>query len=127
MLQVKPKRLLIVEDDPSLSRVLTFLLVRDGLEISTTNSVSSAIKLCKQQQPDLIVLDLSLINGEGYQVIEWLQLNAKLPFPFIIIYTARDISAFEHQQFQPIVNHIFVKSRVQPALFQQKVFSLLDV
>ncbi|MGF1576681.1 MAG: PleD family two-component system response regulator [Cyanophyceae cyanobacterium] len=125
-LQIKTKRLLIVEDDPSLSRVLSFLLVRDDLEITTTPSVFSAINLCQFQQPDLIVLDLSLIDGEGYQVIEWLQSNAKEPFPSIIIYTARDITTSELIQFQPIVDHIFTKSRIDPCDFQQTVFGLLD-
>ncbi len=125
-LQIKTKRLLIVEDDPSLSRVLSFLLGRDDLEISTTPSVFSAINLCQDQQPDLIVLDLALIDGEGYQVIEWLQSNAKAPFPAIIIYTARDITTSELIQFQPIVDHIFTKSRIDPCDFQQTVFYLLD-
>ncbi len=117
------KKLLIVEDDPDLQRVLSLLLTREGHSISTATSVTQAIAACQAEDPDLIVLDLTLLDQKGSDVIQWLQSNQQ--DPILVIYTAHDLSEPEYRFFQSASQHIFVKSRVDPIQFQQTIFQLL--
>lgn len=118
-----PKRLLIVEDDPDLQRVLSHLLTREGHSISTATSVIPAIAACQTEDLDLIILDLTLLDGTATEVIRWLQSNKQ--DPIIVIYTALDLSESEYRFFRSASQHIFIKCRVDPIQFQQTIFQLL--
>ncbi|MHC5114042.1 MAG: response regulator [Planctomycetota bacterium] len=60
-------RILIVEDDETTREVLTMALSRDGYEIITAAEGAEAIEMAEREQPDLIVMDLSLPGVDGWQ------------------------------------------------------------
>jgi CheY-like chemotaxis protein len=70
----RPRRLLIVEDDPP-SRIATdFLCLRLGFETASAGTVAEAVPLLRWP-PDVILLDLMLPDGNGLEVLrlvrEW--------------------------------------------------------
>lgn len=81
--------LLIVEDDPALSRMLEFLLERNGFNISLTGNTADADKSIAVQIPDVIILDWMLPGMDGLDYIGKLKshpLTADIP---IIMLTAK--------------------------------------
>ena len=62
------RRLLLVEDDPSIVDHLTVFLQQEGFVVRAVPGERSAILLLTDWRPDLILLDLSLSDGSGFSV-----------------------------------------------------------
>ena len=74
----KGKRILVVDDDSSIQRVLRRNLMASGYEVLVADDGRQAIELVRVQQPDLILLDLWMpgeIDGMGVcmRVRQWTQ------------------------------------------------------
>jgi DNA-binding response OmpR family regulator len=79
-------KILVVEDDLSLSDVLAFTLRRAGFEVTAAFDGLSALELWQAEQPDLIVLDLNLPKLDGLAVCRQIRQQAQTP---IIILSVR--------------------------------------
>ncbi|MDE2144597.1 MAG: response regulator [Patescibacteria group bacterium] len=64
------KKVLLVEDDPFLSQLLSTRMQRAGLEVSKAVDGEEAVNFLKQNKPDLVLLDLILPKKSGFQVLE---------------------------------------------------------
>lgn len=75
--QIGMLRCLIVEDQVMFLQLLCKLLqATPGLEIvATATSCHEGLKACQQHRPEVLILDLSLPDGEGLQVARYLQLQ----------------------------------------------------
>jgi two-component system KDP operon response regulator KdpE len=62
------KRILIVDDDPRLIRLIREVLGAAGYEVLTSASGESAIQALALEQPDLLLLDIMLPDMDGFQV-----------------------------------------------------------
>jgi PAS domain S-box-containing protein len=63
-------RLLLVDDHPDTARTLARLLTRSGYEVRTANSVAGALKLAAAEPFDLVVSDIGLPDGTGYELMQ---------------------------------------------------------
>lgn len=79
-------KILVVEDDLSLSDVLAFTLRRAGYEVVTAFDGVAALQLWQAENPDLIVLDLNLPKMDGLAVCRQIRSLAQTP---IIILSVR--------------------------------------
>src|SRR4051812_31732697 len=67
-------RILVVEDDPTMTDMLRILLEDSGYSILTAESGEEALELAHEQVPDLITLDLGLPGGiDGREVVRRLR------------------------------------------------------
>jgi two-component system response regulator VicR len=82
-----PKRLLVVEDDASISQVLQDNLVYEGFEVECATTGDQALDKVQTFIPDLILLDLMLPGQSGFDVCEALSNGPQRPA--IIVLTAR--------------------------------------
>jgi DNA-binding response OmpR family regulator len=80
------KRILVVEDDTSLARVLRDNLAFDGFDVDWVTSGHAALKRVKVAAPDLVVLDIMLPDTSGFDLCGLLRQGRQTP---IIILTAR--------------------------------------
>src|SRR6188474_350019 len=67
------RRLLLVEDDPTLRQALTFNLAREGYEVSSTADGESALEAARNERLDLILLDVMLPGMSGLEVLRALR------------------------------------------------------
>jgi len=79
-------KILVVEDDRSLRDALTYNLRREDYTPITAEDAESALILARQESPDLILLDLMLPRGNGFDVCRSIRAFSTAP---IIIMTAR--------------------------------------
>ncbi|HVB73253.1 MAG TPA: response regulator transcription factor [Ktedonobacteraceae bacterium] len=83
----KEKRILIVEDDPSIQRALKRSLLVNGYEVIIVASGRQALEMARAQQPDLILLDLCLPGDmDGMDVCTQFRQWSQVP---IIVVSAR--------------------------------------
>ena len=83
-----PTKIMIVEDNPDIRQALEVQLRTANYSTVWAEDAAGAIDLCAEEAPDLILLDLGLVGGDGFMVMERLkQLNAQTP---ILVLSARD-------------------------------------
>jgi two-component system, OmpR family, response regulator len=70
---VSPTRLLIVEDSALAASALRLLFEESGYDVSVAATVKRAIELATSVQPDLMLLDLTLGDGDGLTVLKQLR------------------------------------------------------
>jgi two-component system, OmpR family, KDP operon response regulator KdpE len=86
-MKTKEKRILIVEDDPSIQRILKRSLLVNGYEVTVVDSGRQAVELVRTLQPDLILLDLCLPGDiDGMEVCIRVRELSQAP---IIVVSAR--------------------------------------
>ena len=83
---VKP-RIVIIEDEPEISRFLEASLIKQGYGVKTVSNGKSGLKILSVHPPDLIILDLGLADMDGKAVIKSVREWSSIP---IIILSARD-------------------------------------
>lgn len=79
-------RILVVEDDPSVSQLIRLYLVQDGHEVITIDDGAKAIDAARTSNPSLILLDLMLPGMSGEEICGVLRQESDVP---IIMVTAR--------------------------------------
>jgi DNA-binding response OmpR family regulator len=80
------KRVLVVEDDPTVSEVVVRYLRREGLAVEAVADGPAALAAAAAHWPDLVVLDLMLPGLDGIEVCR--RLRAEAPVPVVML-TAR--------------------------------------
>ena len=81
------KRILIVEDDAALARVLSDNLAFYGFEVETVDDGAEVIRRVRAFSPDLVLLDLSLPGPDGFELCGLIRQGGRTP---VIMLTARD-------------------------------------
>jgi len=84
--RMRPRRILIVEDDPKTSASIEMYLRHEGYRTDVARSGDEGLARARQQAPDLVILDLMLPGKNGLEVCGALRVESKLP---IIMLTAR--------------------------------------
>ncbi len=94
------RRILVIEDDPVLSRILARNLARRGVEVQVAASAEAALDLMGGWQPDLLVLDLELPGRTGWEVVRRLRASGR-QIPVVII-TGGPLPMRRIAEFQPL-------------------------
>ena len=84
-----PASILIADDDPNILRALTFLMRRQGHEVRTATDGSEALAAVTEATPDLLLLDVMMPRGNGYDVCRTLRASSDYNDVRIVILTAR--------------------------------------
>jgi DNA-binding response OmpR family regulator len=83
---VSGKRVLVVDDDEDLVRILSLNLLTEGFEVSTAFDGMSAVMRTHKDHPDLIILDLKMPAGDGFSVLEKIKCSTKtFAIPVVIL------------------------------------------
>jgi len=86
MMQASSGRILVVEDEESISGPFAEALRRAGFEPLVTGTAAGALRLAEESEPDLVMLDLALPDGDGRDVCRELRRRSDVP---IVMLTAR--------------------------------------
>jgi DNA-binding response OmpR family regulator len=83
----RPK-LLVVEDEDSLAKVLRMRLEIEGFDVRTAGDGAEALELVREQRPDLVVCDLMMPVMDGKEFTRAMRADAKLKSIPILILSA---------------------------------------
>jgi two-component system KDP operon response regulator KdpE len=83
------KKILIVDDDLDMLRLLNSQLRADGYEVVSAQDGVSCISEARKEKPDLILLDLGLPAGDGFIALERLRGLLPLTGTPIVVLTGR--------------------------------------
>jgi DNA-binding response OmpR family regulator len=79
-------RVLLVEDERSIAEPFAEALAREGFEPLLARTAAAALDLARTENPDLVLLDLALPDGDGREVARILRRESAVP---IVMVTAR--------------------------------------
>jgi two-component system, OmpR family, response regulator len=83
-----PVRILVVDDEPTLTDLLTMALRYEGCEVRSAATGNSAVRTAREFQPDAVVLDVMLPDLDGLEVLR--RLRGHSPDVPVLFLTARD-------------------------------------
>ncbi|MDQ6961709.1 MAG: response regulator [Mariprofundaceae bacterium] len=111
-------RLLIAEDDPVQQDAMSQLLASNNVELLTASTGQEALDILRQVHVDCMVLDLSLPDMSGEQVLEVIaqeegHINQGHVLP-IIVHTGKDLNVDEVERLQGMSKSIIVKGSYSP-------------
>ena len=83
------QRILVVDDDQQIVRLVRSYLEQAGMTVLTAFDGDSAMHIIKKERPDLIVLDVMLPGHNGFSITRWLRADAHLSDIPILMLTAK--------------------------------------
>ncbi|MFT4539702.1 MAG: CheY-like chemotaxis protein [Planctomycetota bacterium] len=90
-------KILVVDDDLRIAQSLGIRLKSVGLEVVMANDGFEAVQKAIGEQPDLIVLDISLPAGDGFTIVERMRTNSKTMMIPVIFITASRRASFRER------------------------------
>ena len=121
-----PAYVLLVEDDEDLASVLTASFHNAAVHIDRAATRQQAIRHCITQPPDLLILDLTLPDGDGFSLVEWLRQQPNLRTLPLVVYSGREISESEMAKLRLGPTEFLTKAKVQPQEVESLVLSMVQ-
>ena len=120
-----PAYVLLVEDDEDLASVLSASFQNAAVHIDHASSRQQAIRQCITRPPDLLILDLTLPDGDGFSLVEWLRQQPTLRALPLVVYSGREISEIEMAKLRLGPTEFLTKAKVQPQEVEDLVLSMV--
>jgi CheY-like chemotaxis protein/two-component sensor histidine kinase len=121
----KPPRVLLVEDDADLAKVILATFERAGVQVHHAATQRKAMELCIASRPDLLILDISLPDGDGFGIVDWLRQQNEMKKLPLVVYSAQDLNEGERKKLRLGPTQFLTKARVQPQDVETLVLSML--
>src|SRR5262249_23311411 len=115
-------RVLLVEDDPAVRKLLAELLRGEGVAVDEAGDGGAALKAVEAARPDLMILDLLLPGTDGFAVIEAVRQGRELAGLPILVVTAKDLTPEERRLLQGRTQALLEKH----LLTQEKLHAQLE-
>ena len=77
------KKILLVEDDPNIVSSLTLFMKNEGYLVDSANGQQTALQKIAQEQYDIILLDISLNDGNGFSTCSAIKSQKDIPIIFL--------------------------------------------
>ncbi len=120
------KKVLIVEDEAPIRRVLEFKLKNSGYQVLIAKNGAQGLELIKTHQPDAVITDIMMPEMDGQQLCE--QSNAlKLNRPFLTIVVTCRIAQDEQQWINQLQDTLFMEKPFSPARLVECIDQYLGI
>lgn len=123
-MEPKGKKILIADDEPDILEILEYNLTVEGFTVIKAKDGDEALQLAKQQQPDLIILDVMMPRKTGMEVCQILRSQADFANTLIIILTALNDEASHLKGFEVGADD-YVSKPISPKVLISRVNALL--
>jgi two-component system alkaline phosphatase synthesis response regulator PhoP len=88
-------KVLVVDDDPDIRRLVEAVLQRDGFIVNSAGSAAEFFKTLHQFKPELVVLDLQLPDEDGFSIIKKLRANVNTANLPVVMLTVQSVDSYK--------------------------------
>lgn len=106
-------RVLVVDDDSTVRDLLIRLLGSSGYQVESSRSGEEALRLIRENPPQVILLDLMMLPLTGFAVLERLQSMPETNNIHVIVLTARELTEAERTLLSRRASHILKKGQTR--------------
>jgi DNA-binding response OmpR family regulator len=85
---MKPYKILVVEDDPNISELMTVTMSSPSHAISCVDNGTEALAKLVEEKPDLVLLDVLIPEPDGWEIYKTIRSSPELIHTRVIIITA---------------------------------------
>lgn len=123
-----PRKILAVDDEKHIVRLVQVNLERQGYEVVTANDGKEALQKVEEEHPDLVVLDVMMPYMDGFEVLQNLRRNAATRDIPVIMLTAKAQDADVFKGWQSGVDCYLTKpfNPMELIAFVKRIFGSLD-
>jgi CheY-like chemotaxis protein len=97
-----PKKIMVVDDEPSLRELVQAVLEAAGLEVITVESGKKCLEKLKTVKPDLVLMDMMMPGISGRETTEEIRKNSKTKTQKIIFLTVAQFSEVGKQALKDL-------------------------
>jgi len=126
MAEETTKKILVVDDEPDVASLLTLMLKSQGYDVITARDGQEALEKARNQNPDLILLDVMLPKMDGYKVARMLKFDENFSHIPIILLTAK-IQEKDRQTGMEMGANDYVTKPFDTALLLSKIKAILQL
>jgi DNA-binding response OmpR family regulator len=83
------KKIMVVDDEPYIARVIKFKLEQEGYNVISANDGQTGLQKIREEKPDLVLLDVMMPGLSGYDVCQQLKQDPALAGIPVVILTAK--------------------------------------
>jgi len=119
-------KILVVEDEPILLRALNVELLSQGFEVISAKDGETALKLARDENPSLVLLDLIMPKLNGFEVLKEIKNNDKTKEIPVIVLSNLGQEKDMKQVFELGAEDYFVKASTDLSELSKKINSILN-
>lgn len=120
-----PAYVLLVEDDLDLASIVIAGFEDANVRIDHAATRQAAIDHCLVARPNLLILDLTLPDGDGFSLVDWLRQQPDLRSLPLVVYSGREVSDSEMSQLRLGPTQFLTKAKVQPHEVEELVLNIV--
>ena len=115
---------LLVEPDPELATSLTRVFPAETIEMHLAHSLQGALDKFFTFQPDVLLLNIGLGDGDSFNLVDWLHLHNRLDRLPILVYSSRDLAVADFRV--PVTpSQFLVRGRIDPNQLEALILTML--
>ncbi|MFL5811670.1 MAG: response regulator transcription factor [Flavisolibacter sp.] len=122
-MDIRPRTVLIADDEPDIIEILKYNLERENYQVITAKDGDEALDKARNFQPDLIVLDMMMPRKSGMEVLELLRAQSAFRDTMIMFLTAISDETTQLKGFSTGADD-YVSKPVSTSVFVSKVNAL---
>ncbi|OGN90401.1 MAG: two-component system response regulator [Chloroflexi bacterium RBG_13_48_17] len=103
------KKILVVDDEPNVVRTLTFVLKKEGYDVSSAENGEEAITRVHESKPNLMFLDVMMPKKNGYEVCQELKSDSSYCDIHIVMLSAKGQEADKEKALNLGANEFMTK------------------
>jgi DNA-binding response OmpR family regulator len=103
------RKILVVDDEPNVVRSLTFVLEKEGYDVSSAANGEEALAKIQEIRPKLVFLDVMMPKKNGYEVCKEVKDNSSMSDTHIIMLTAKGQEADREKGFDAGADEFMTK------------------
>ena len=126
MSNTEEKKILIVDDDPDIVRLLSSRLRANGFAVVAAEDGVSCMSQMRKVHPDLVIMDLGIPAGDGFKSIERVRANVDYAATPIIVLTGREGDEVRERAMEAGANAFFRKDLMDKEELLASVWALLS-
>lgn len=117
MVELKKRKVLLIDDEPALLEVMKTNLEIEGYEVVTEMSGETGLVSAVVDQPDVVILDIMMPGVDGWEICQRLKSDARTKYIPIILLTALDQTEHVVKGFECGADDYLAKPFENPELF----------
>jgi DNA-binding response OmpR family regulator len=119
------RRVLLADDDPGLRRLIGTTLGTDDFDLLQAVDGEEALRIARQQHPQLVLLDVNMPKMDGFEVCRQLKAQPETSSIKVVMLTARATDVDRARGQEAGADDYFIKP-FSPVQLLNKVYSLLE-